>query len=304
MQFIRHPMYMDGEYSIELFLAKNSNKAAWNFLVRTSYYDKCKIIDYYDGLGHCSYEPGFCIPLAAYNGKMKAFDNPLYLYNIGAEGMSRNDNYQKFINYANEYYGLTIRAFDILPEVIIDKYKRRFLLGIASFYRLVQLYQNNYCVEYETEKNNRFDELLFFVNNWLGYFPKITHEQTKGRESVFIKAVEFALIGGYQKLSFTSGMRIIGYGALGKSAENLIPLIMNTPLEPTELWDKHGDGTNIKRPEFELLSELDLLLVFSAKPEIVREVQMDIKNSDVRVLYKNEIIDFLSLSQFPQLARL
>ncbi|MDR1688882.1 MAG: glycosyltransferase family 2 protein [Clostridiales bacterium] len=297
IKFNRHPMYMNGEYSLELFLAKNTNRACWNFLVRTSYFNKCNIINNYEGLGHCTYEPGFSIPLAAYKGKMKAFDEPLYIYNIGIDGMSRESDEVRFLKYVDEYFALIVSVFDALPNTVVDIYQKQFLLGIASFQRLVSLY--GVCrakPDGKRSSNLIFDELLSFINNWLGICPKITIEQIGEDEYSFIEALVFAFVKGLIPQCRKQG-RIIGYGALGKSAAKMLPKLKGTLWEPSVLWDKDGGGGGVALPNIAELTENDIVFVFPAAQEVVDEIKCLMEKCPAAIWYRYEIDEGLKLSK-------
>ena len=96
--------------------------------------------------------------------------------------------------------------------------------------------------------------------------------------------------------------RVIGYGALGRVAQRIIPQLIQTDYFPTEFWDKNGDGIRIKTPDFDSLSADDTVLVFPTNPEVVAEIRSNLDKTKVTALYKSDLDLLTAESKLPKLA--
>ncbi|MCI8646725.1 MAG: glycosyltransferase family 2 protein [Firmicutes bacterium] len=83
--------------------------------------------------------------------------------------------------------------------------------------------------------------------------------------------------------------RIIGYGAKGENAGNVIRMLMDSAIFPTELWDRNGDDKLIKRPDPNSLSKDDLVLIFPSNAEAVRSIKKDLENCKAKIVEYEEL---------------
>ncbi|MDR3310785.1 MAG: glycosyltransferase family 2 protein [Oscillospiraceae bacterium] len=292
----------EDSYTPEFFLCNDLNKAAWAFLTRMSYIRKCRLIDtfYFETRG--SYEPSFFIPLSIYGGKMKHFRIPLYYYNSYAEGMAHNRTFERLSYYWSEYHRVVLIMLGRMDKTVLDKYKRRYFANLSVFYTLkIHMRGSVSLVGGQSKTEYLRRSYMYTVNNWFNV--DISYEDICEKTDCVCRAVELALTGTRQQFAdLPPGGKIIAYGALGKSAANLLPLLDGTALSPAELWDKAGDGAAVRKPDFAALTARDTVLVLPASAAVVAEVSDALADSPARVLYKPEVDDYLAQLLFPQLA--
>ena len=85
-----------------------------------------------------------------------------------------------------------------------------------------------------------------------------------------------------------SSKRIIGYGALGNSAAYWLPILEDTPLYPTELWDARGGSSEVSEPNLSSLGKDDCLLCFP-KGDVENELREQFKDAECLILYEQDI---------------
>jgi glycosyltransferase involved in cell wall biosynthesis len=120
---------------------------------------------------------------------------------------------------------------------------------------------------------------------------------------LFRKAVIDNIVGVHVETSRIPDGRIIAWGALGRRGEKILPLLQHTLLEPSELWDKEGDGIIVKHPEVSSLKENDLVIVLPAGTQM-EDIRAALKGTKCSVLvddeYKGSLMTLISSVVFPQ----
>ena len=287
--FFPHPLQEQEYRHTERYLLTDIRSEVWVYLVRTSYLQKCHIVDTYYTYINVSQEPGFIIPLIEYGGKYKYFPFPLYYFNVGYEGHSRHCNFESAQKYYDKYDQLCRIVISALPYGITSFKRQLTLITISHFSILIQSYRKAVSLSDGRKfAKNIFRELLYMFNLLFEIKPQITEEEVFGKEILFIKAV-ISILAGRQLLVWPLPKRkIIGYGALGKAASELLPLLDGTSLNPTELWDIAGNGINVKKPKFLELDEEDILLVFPMG-KIEEELRKSFESAKFTVIYNTEL---------------
>lgn len=277
-------------YTPEFFLCNDPSKAVWAFLARVSYTRKCGLTEIFYTDTRGSYEPSFLIPFTVFGGHMKHFDLPLYYYNDDVGGLSQDKDFEKKNIYWREYHRVVLLMLDRIPKNILDIYKKKYLAALSSFYtlRLLFLFSMQMKCDEAIIENLR-NELLSYINNWLSVTPRISFDDICEYPTDVCRAAELALNGMWSSVAVPP-TRIIGYGALGKSAKRLLPLLEGTAWQPTELWDKNGNDIIVKTPDFDSLNKSDAVLIFPIASEIIDEVKRNSEKKGARILYWN-IID-------------
>jgi len=283
---------------LEKYILRETITTAWIYMSRVSYLRKCGLIENFCTQRRKTYEPLIVVPLAYGNGKLEFFNEPLYRYNQTALDLFRFERFEQCIQYYDDYLYLYGWAIDRLDA---DDEKKRRLLALArlAYYR-------------------ELTPFLSRINNGSEYRLMVAQGFSKTIEEVFEPAIrispdriiEVGFLQLYRSIvnnilcvepDFNPSRRVIGYGALGKAAEKIIPQLIGTEWEPTELWDINGDGISIKKPELESLTEDDILLVFPKTLSIIREMQEVFESSKATVLYKQQISEILQGMLFPQI---
>lgn len=259
----------------ERYLLTDIRSEVWVYLVRAEYLNKCKIVQTYYTDTKGSHEPGYIIPLTMYNGKYKYFPLPLYLFNVGDIGHSHHVKFEQAQRFYDEYNRLAKIAVSHLPESIADSKKKQQIMAVSLLSKHINLYRHAKGLSdghpYLTQA---LDNLVETINTVCVPSTPITLEDLIGKEELFIRAVKNKLLNvPARDIPITSKSRIIGYGALGKAAIALIPLLKHTPIEPTELWDISGDGEAVKQPDFNSLGEEDIVLIFPKAEQVLSYVK-------------------------------
>lgn len=259
----------------ERYLLADIRSEVWVYLVRAEYLNKCNIVQTYYTDTKGSHEPGYIIPLTMNRGKYKYFNLPLYHFNVGDIGHSRHVKFEQAQRFYDEYDRLCRIAVDHLPESIADSIKKQQIMNISLLSKYIHLYRYaRDLVDGKPYLEQALDELVETMNTVCVISTPITKNDLTGKEELFIRAAKNKLLGvSAREMPITSKSRIIGYGALGKAATALIPLLKHTTIELTELWDISGDGEVVQEPDFSSLEEEDVLLVFPRSEQILRDVK-------------------------------
>jgi len=286
----------------ELYFLVRTNAALWSYMVRVEYFQKCLIVDNYDTSTMGSHEPSFIIPLTAFGGKIKSFTEPLYKFNV-TETVTHSRPASFFETYKHYETSLELhrRAIELLPKNVVDDVTKEHYYQLAKYRFLRQCISSTDRIGGEEQKEHLAEELVDFLNQsgWLNI--PITLGVVLGFERLLMRRVERVLLGESQSSSTPVNKRgngrVIGYGAMGKAASNLIPLLIDTNLEPDELWDIRGDGRVIKKPDFDTLKRNDILLFFPVS-KIENELSKKLQGLRCRVMYNLEILDAFADERF------
>jgi hypothetical protein len=234
-------------------------------MARVEYFRKCRIAENSHPSSRGTHEPDFMIPLTAHGGRLKSFEAPLYHLNqTPPVTHSRPPTEEQHYQYYETLLGLCERAIGLLPESVTGKRKKDFLAVIAHT-RFVRNYLYNYAESFPKE---RFEELLKrYIERLNGHFAFVPPLRHVGADEIHLvlHGIEAVLLGESKICDELRFKRVIAWGALGKRAQWVLPMLKGALLEPTELWDSAGDGVNIKKPAPESLGPDDLVLVLPAK---------------------------------------
>lgn len=268
---------------VEDYLIVNIRWAVWAYMARVKYVQSCRIIETYITNMRESQEPSYMIPLTAYAGIAKIFKLDLYHRRLGVDGaISQQNTYEKMVCHLDEYLNITRKAINLLSDEVINEYRKQKLISIANYAMLCRKYS---CARSFNEMQNAdilFSQIVSFANDFFSVSPKITRQQTRRIEWELMQEINKAIIRG----------RIIGYGAMGRAASKYLPLVKETPLEPTELWDINGDGMHIKKPDFDSLDVQDTVIVFPSG-QIEKELQNQLSGMPFKVLYQRDIKEYV-----------
>jgi glycosyltransferase involved in cell wall biosynthesis len=251
--------------------------AVWAFMVRRKYFDKCKIIENFIISDRGSHEPSYILPICAYGGKMKMFMEPLYIFNCQLEGAhSYHTKAEKCVAHWSDYFEQCKTLINLMPSEITGGNDKKRLVEIAEIAKHIQLLTNiAQCDDADLHRENLLNKLIKLVNEHFRLNKPISADEIRENIPYFLNAVKYFILKYFKYLKFPQG-RVIGYGALGKAAKRLLPMLKGTSFEPTELWDANGDGITVKKPDFESITANDTVLVFPVA-DMVKEIFRDCK---------------------------
>lgn len=266
----------------------------WIYMIRTSYVRKCGMVENFCTERSKTYEPLIVVPPAAYGGKMKFFDEALYRYNQYASDLFGFDSLEKAKAYYDDYLRMYEWAIARLKIAEPDKKRysdmARLSYNLELFMQLPQIMraQSHALAGQTRDLINQIsgNDIQIGVKEFYG----------KGYDTVF-RAIENRYLKKEKEFK-----RIIGYGALGKSALALLPRLVGSRYCPTELWDKNGDGYRVKLPDLDSLTADDLVIVFPTKKELVNELAATLQGCPAEVYFGNEIEYLLAELKYPQLS--
>ncbi|MDR1688878.1 MAG: glycosyltransferase [Clostridiales bacterium] len=286
-------------FSTEWILFTSSALTVWRYMVRSSYFRKCKVIENYNTSNRWSHEPGFIIPITAYNGKVKYINMPLYYVNDGCDGMSkvRNDAERAF-KYYNNYRILCYSAIDLLPDEAADKKRKTILKNLTDYFRANTLLSFD-DIRSDNEVAEKLDkERQEAAKNMLFPYKQFLSEHEKGVMHYFVNNAKEALANKPNKFRKPVG-RVIGCGAKGQDAKKLLPFLKGTCFEPCMLWDRRVTGNDEKlfgisfeKQNFKEVLDTDTLIVFPEKANIQDEFRAELLNiNSFQVLFSQDMHD-------------
>jgi glycosyltransferase involved in cell wall biosynthesis len=280
----------------ERFLLTDICSGPWVYMVRVGYLQKCDIIDAFETNTRGSHEPGYIIPLLSNGGRYKYFSLPLYHFNFNGEGHSRSANFLKMKRYLDEYAKLCHLYIAKLPNSMVSETRRKRLSKATELSRLEKLYRYAVYLEDGAAHIESTLEMLFnFVNTAFNPVTPVTAADIIGKHELFVLMLRNKLLERQYKAIAEPNGRVIAYGALGRVAGRLFPLLRGTILEPNELWDRAGDGVKVVLPDFRSLDKEDLILIFPINENIQEMVRM---SANCHVMDQRQIQDFLAWELF------
>ncbi len=260
----------------EMYLMEQVVMTVWVYVVRSSYFRSCGIVESYFTDTKGSHEPGYVIPLTANNGRVKYFPHPLYRFNMNGEGHSRFTRFKQAENFYNEYCRLQLIAIERLGDRVDATKKERFALlsEILKFNNLLY-YADKLSFNDQATYRKILNELNDFLLKSKLSRSAISYEHLRSYWCDLIRAIRSKVIcnPANDNQFIRTCNRVIGYGALGKQARLMLPLINESAYRPTELWDQVGDGEKVKHPDFASLNSDDAVIVLTKSVKIFEEVK-------------------------------
>jgi len=295
---------------LENYILLRMEACVWNYLIRTSYVKRLNILQNYHVLPRCSQEPQLLIPLLGGGGAFKHISKGLYLRNNDASDISKTagstlDNATKFLI---EYYELIRLSIQNLEKT--QRQKERLLAFAEIGFVKTCLVRTSGFPSASARRRQWFEEYLTLLRR---YSPDIFGKlRSDISDENFNYLIYFNLV---EKLLFREQMykmptappgKVIGCGALGKHAKILLPMLKKTPYYPSALWDdaahstSYYEDTKVVQPDFDMLSEHDILLIFPNSQSLREEIAENLakKQSKAIMLFQEQIFDFLGSHLF------
>ncbi len=232
--------------------------------------------------------------ISSYEGKYGYINEALYKYNKSTGTLSNPKNLADAfkIRYEGSERALKLYSkFDEHTEAV---------MWIGSLYKMSMSLQ-------------RVDQYLLFENE---LNEKLTNYATRWRlfsiadkDIVIFRNLDFGVnyrfvsnkVLNYRPktLDIKRTGRIIAYSAYGKGLYGLKNALLTSNLRPDVFWDKAAkpndriDGISVEVPQFNTLTKNDTVLVLLKLKSHIIEVVNAIKNSQAKVYYYYDIMDYL-----------
>jgi glycosyltransferase involved in cell wall biosynthesis len=286
---------------------------SWNYMVRRSYLDRCKINENFLTEPRLHQEPSITIPLAMGQGRLKYFPQILYRHFLYDRRFDLEELNEKMPNYTENFTNLlraAIRAFPTDNEA----YKAK-LLAICDFFRINTIYRYSRKFHDNPKAMKAFAiEMAELVNRRFTPSPNISAETVilTSPEPLF-KSLEGCILEKRNESVMTKPEnqrreRTIYCGALGEEATLYIPALVRTGMKPDVLWDvaaRHNSvayGMPVTKPDFTTLSKNDLVVIMPRIPEIVGEIIRNIQEAGTQNFFDNDsVTQYLCEYYYPTL---
>ena len=294
------PSGMPENLRMEYFILWRMEMNVWNYIIRTSYLKKCRIVEtfYHKRLG--SQEPQILLPLMAVGGKWKYIDRTLYtqLYLQPQKHHSHNADTASAIKYFDEWFVPVKETIKTLP---IDSRVKERLFAIADYSRVKK--QLTFKNAYLSRKNKEIialrKTLVEMVNRYFSPSPMLAGLPPKD-VLILIQAVEDCILGVKSNIKQQRvKRRVIAWGVLGRRGRRLLPLLKGSMLAPDELWDIAGNGAEVKKPDPGSLTPDDLVLVMPIGGAS-KSICAKIKGTGCGIMLSIDILTYLAPIVYPQ----
>lgn len=299
-----HLCKLNEESVLEKYILRQTTTTVWVYMARVSYLKKCGLIENFNTERRKTYEPLIAVPLLFGGGKLELFNEPLYRYNQDSIDLFRFKKYKDCLKYYEDY--LYLYNWSIARLKTDDKAKQKLnnLAKLAYYHEIiVPMPKIPDSADYIKGVANNFVNTINETFNLSEPLKELPFDDiTPANLLMLYAAVVKSLIGNKASLQVKNHQRIIAYGVLGRAAKWLLPFLEKTPLKPTELWDKSGDGIVVKKPKFDSLTEFDVVVVLPSQPVVVQEISALLSDSKARVIYRTELNEYTAVLMFPMFA--
>ena len=276
----------------ESFLLSKISDTVFNYMVRADYIKRSNLIEGYDYETRRTQEPQFVLPLAVASGKIYHIAKPLYRYIQNDSMMSLRRTYEDFMRYIELYTIVVKKTIEHLRMSPRDKKRLRIISEIAWFKRIFHFAEHFSSFEY-IKRNRLNDKFIDFLNSVYYLNPVIT----KANSLLFVAIIDNIFHITPKKVNANHG-RVIAWGVLGKRANRLLPLLKDTDLDPTELWDIAADGVSVKKPNINELTAEDTILVLPLG--ITNDIVSILKDISCSVISSEEVLTYIASIRYPQ----
>jgi hypothetical protein len=266
------------------------------YMVRRSYMDKCKLLDtfYYDN-GRTQ-EPQFVLPLGIGGGRLYHIDKPLYRYLRHDDMMSARNSFNDFADYFEQYQDVELNVIDNLgmPEC-----RRSVLALLAKMENWNRVYTQaciyGVCEAFRIRKwadalmQDIPDELNQIVGLNSCGLGKDHDELTTVLKDVLARKLEVPYV-----LNRRDG-KVIAWGALGKRARTVLPVLALCGLKPDLLWDADADGVFVQKPDADILTDEDVVAVLPVAQSVQEDIYAQLESSGCTVMLAYDIDRLLDI---------
>ena len=285
------------DFTLDKWILERVNNSCWVYMIRVVYMRDCKVDENFYVGRDGNQEAQFFLPLFIGGGNIGYIHEALYIYNK-REPITHRSHRENYEKAKARWHGFDNAFGKIINSLPIDDIEKTRLSAISELWHGAKLlYDSNeksVNSQNRTEAGRNFCELVkrYFTPstcvNW-----DVVHENCL----LLCTAVIDNIMGTkVVKLKIPNG-RIIAWGALGRNASFLLPLLVGSELEPDELWDLAGDGQFVTKPEVEKLRSDDLVLIMPVlNGGIVSAMS---KSGCQNKLFQEDILSYLAVIKFP-----
>lgn len=282
--------------SIYNYMLLNGQISVWPHLIRTSYFNSCRVLDYYVTDTRLTQEPQIMVPLFCANGKIGKVDEALYYYNMDS-GHLWGSTVEKRADFFACYFSL---VKSMLQKLDANISRKKQLLQYAEFCECRILlsaphYSRNDLLKriYHVVKNKAL------INDWIK-----TYDTSDGWVWLFVdRLTKWALREKSYDIDFKEFESIVIYGALGRMAGKCIRYLLQfLPSQPI-LWDQNAEGEIIfdlecVKPSFASLPAKTAIIVLPLNPQIIQRVSEQ-AGATMTVINISEIRSYIGGKLFP-----
>jgi glycosyltransferase involved in cell wall biosynthesis len=291
---------------MEKYLSARYAHAIWIYMVRADYIKKCKVVEGFITDIRATQEPGYLFPLILGGGRLKVIDRPLYNHNFHDERTSAHKSASDVVDFRNKFRDMAIKVINNLDVDDVLKSKWCIIAELAHKNDLLQSLEkitdcNDYILGFALET-------VRLVKTYFKPDPCITIDQILGNRYKYLaSAITDCILGNKPPDILELTGRKIGCGALGKVGKYIIPDLIGTPLEPTELWDRSASPGDVvckipvTLPDYDTLTKEDVVLVFPKEADIKMQLEDTLRSKGAeKILFEDDINSLVIATLYPQ----
>ncbi|MBM7566463.1 glycosyltransferase family 2 protein [Paenibacillus sacheonensis] len=253
--------------TIEEVLLQRVHSSICVYLVKREYAERCGLTSMVTE-DATSQEPQMTTLLYAGGGKLVQVEKCLYIYNTFASNLAGGRGEQNVSEHYRNRLNLYKRTIAQLSRSPFEKERLMELAAIGCRYMAVSI-------------------------------------EGDGENEIFLRSLTNRMLRIEPNHLHLTG-RIIAYGALGRVARSLLPLMKGTPLQPDMLWDAAADasskdcnGSVVVKPDETQVERGYILICFPKSHVVFEEATKLAASKGAKVLSWNDVIDYLSNWYYP-----
>lgn len=267
----------EGILPVMLHLAPS---ATWIYMSTVSYIKKCGLIENFCTERLKTYEPLFIVPYLLGGGKIKYINQPLYRFNIDANGESKVvDDTAVMSYYAHKRY-----AYEwSLTRITLDQEYKTSLLMLVALAEYLWNYQA--CFEMGTaasgvgmEKITKTltERALEFMSYRMGSCLQLLSSDIISSLLTMdhlVRVLIHVLSPDFD--AYIHADRVIWYGMLGTKGTRVADIFLPAYAKQPELWDQNADlqstvcNIPVKVPAFDELTPKSFVVVIPGDKQLV-----------------------------------
>jgi len=224
---------------------------------------------------------------------------PLYKHDY-IEPQYHRSNIQDYFHLTKRINGFIYSFREIISLMPIPENDKTRLYAVSEINHLIRLVINSLNSSYRTQDINKATgRLLEKVNFHFTINSNYDTNSFFSNPREFCAALMSNILQEKPPVINTSFKRIIAWGASGKNAKRLLPLLKGTFLEPCELWDITGCNRYVKKPDIASLTTDDIILILPSDYNAVTEINKSLSGKKSHIIQYESIINHISTLLYP-----